>query len=916
MATFVHMHRLLPAMALCLAWLPTHLAAQGGMRCIENLGQWPEAVRYRAEVPGAVMWFEQGAVMVDHYDGAAVARLHAAHAGHDPGMASPVVRHHAVRLRFINATEATRTEGERLLHGHHSYFLGNDPTRWASGAKAYAVVDMQEVAPGCHARFMETQQGAKFDLVVDPGADHTALAWTYEGADGMELKDGALLVHTSLGPMEERIPLAYQDIGGERVPVNCRYTLRDGRVGVHVGTYDPAHPLVIDPTLSFSTFSGSFSDNFGYTATFDADGFLYSGSTAFGSLYPTTPGAYQTQWAGGTGQGNIPGTDIAITKYDTTGTFIVWSTLLGGSGDEMPHSLVVNSANEVFILGTTGSANYPVTATAYDPTFNGGGPIAPVGLGISYPQGADMVVARLNANGTQLLASTFLGGTGNDGLNTAPALKFNYADEVRGEVLLDDNGNVLIASTTQSADYPVTANALQGTFAGGSHDGVLTMLDASLTTVIWSTFLGGGGADAIYSADLADDGSIYMSGGTNSTNLPVSAGVVGPAFFGGAADAFVARINPNGTGLLACSYWGSSGYEQAYFVELDGFGEVYLFGQTNAPAGQLIQNAPYNVPAGGQFITKLSPTFDAVGLSSRFGSGDGNPDISPTAFLVDFCNKIYISGWGSGGGGLGGSLSTTGLPVTADGYQTVTTGNDFYLAVFEIDMSSLFYATYFGGPTSFEHVDGGTSRFDRRGRVYQSVCAGCGGNSDFPIEPNPGAVSATNNSSNCNNGVFKFDFNFPIVVAGFQNPPVNCLPSATPFTNTSYGATDYQWDFGDGATSQQPSPTHQYQGPGVYTVTLIASNDATCNLADTVSQRIVVLGNVAYQLADTAICPGQLVQIGIPPIPDPNVTFTWSPPLHIAARHHHLHAAGEQWPLHRYRDPGGGGEPEPGGRRA
>ncbi len=162
-------------------------------------------------------------------------------------------------------------------------------------------------------------------------------------------------------------------------------------------------------------------------------------------------------------------------------------------------------------------------------------------------------------------------------------------------------------------------------------------------------------------------------------------------------------------------------------------------------------------------------------LSSRVGSGDGTPDISPTAFLVDVCDKIYTSGWGSSAGGLGGQLTTTGLPVTPGAIQTTTTGHDLYLAIFDINMTALDYGTYFGGPVSPEHVDGGTSRFDRRGRVYQSVCAGCQGNSDFPTTP--GAFSATNNSG-CNLGVVKMDFDAPLVIANFTHVPAP--PSRSP----------------------------------------------------------------------------------------------------------------------------------------
>ncbi|HEY0976093.1 MAG TPA: PKD domain-containing protein, partial [Flavobacteriales bacterium] len=244
---------------------------------------------------------------------------------------------------------------------------------------------------------------------------------------------------------------------------------------------------------------------------------------------------------------------------------------------------------------------------------------------------------------------------------------------------------------------------------------------------------------------------------------------------------------------------------------------------------------------------------------SRFGAtsgpGMGRPNISPTAFLVDFCDKIYISGWGSSI--QGGNLSTAGLPHTNDAYQTTTDGNDFYLVVFDIDMqgSAPLYATFFGGTQSSEHVDGGTSRFDRRGRVYQAVCAGCGGHSDFPIEPVPGAWSAQNNSS-CNLGVFKFDFDAPLVIAGLSAPDTLCANAPVPFTDHSHLAATYLWDFGDGNTSTEAEPTHSYAGPGTYTVTLTVANDAACNTQDIDSIQVIVLDEAPTlePMADITLC--------------------------------------------------------------
>ena len=528
--------------------LATTSMGQGGMRFISNEGQWPATVTHRAELPGAFIWVERDGLIVDRYDAEQVARAHGnIHFGSDPRDPG-YLRHHAVRLRFLSATDKAAVSSDGLLAGHYNYFLGDEPAQWGRHAKPYARITLHEVAPGCDAVFREGRSGLKYDLVLAPGAEPSAIRFTYEGADDLGLRNGALVVGTSLGRLIERIPLAYQDISGERRVVRCSYTLKDGVVGIRAGKYDPAYPLVIDPSLAFATYSGSISNNFGYTATFDREGFLYAGSTAFGNQYPVTVGAYMTTWAGGT-------TDIALTKYDTTGSFLIWSTYLGGSAAEMPHSLIVDDNGQLLVLGTTGSNNFPTTPGAYDGSFAGGTPFTPVGLGLSYPNGSDMIVSRLSANGSALLGSTYLGGSGNDGLNSAAGLKFNYADEVRGEVLLDADGNVWITSCTQSTNMPVTAGAAQPTFGGGTHDGYVARFNAGLTQLQYASYIGGSGADAVYAGELDAQGRLYVCGGTSSPDLPASPSAVSGAFNGGAADAFVARFTANGSTVDALTYW-------------------------------------------------------------------------------------------------------------------------------------------------------------------------------------------------------------------------------------------------------------------------------------------------------------------------------------------------------------------------
>ena len=291
---------------------------------------------------------------------------------------------------------------------------------------------------------------------------------------------------------------------------------------------------------------------------------------------------------------------------------------------------------------------------------------------------------------------------------------------------------------------------------------------------------------------------------------------------------------------------------------------------------QWVHNAQYYVPGGGQFLIKLLPNLSNAVWSTAFGSGLGGPDISPTALMVDFCNSIYLSGWGSHQ--LNGFGGTSGLPVTANAFQSTTDGSDFYFMAISEDVSNLVYATYFGGAAAYarEHVDGGTSRFDKHGRIYQAVCAGCHGQSSFPTTP--GAYSNTNGSENCNLGVIKIDFNMPVVVADFLMPNVICLPDTVFFQNYSQlisNQTDITWYFGDGTTSTQWEPYHLYPNTGYYEVTLVVHDLGSCNFSDTLKKRILVLSNTSSTLPTVDICEGDFAQLGIPP--SIGVDYHWSP---------------------------------------
>ena len=831
---------------------------------IENKGQFPSNVIAKKKIPGGALFVEQGKFLFSFYDQIQLKNHH------NRSLLSDNIKFHAYSLSFKNRAEKIPSFFLEKKDYIENYYIGLKEN-WASHASAYGQILQKNIYEGIDLKIYSIEGTLKYDLYLSKEADFRKIKIKYNGHDKIELRKGNLIISTSVNNITELKPFAYQIIDGKKNEVACDFILKNNTVSFNFPHgFNPEYNLVIDPSLVFSTYSGSISDNFGYTATYDDLGYLYSGSTAFGVDYPVTVGAFQENFSGGI-------TDIAITKYDTNGTSRIFSTYLGGSKDELPHSMVVNSNNELFVLGTTGSSDFPVTASAFEDVFLGGSSFFPAGLGVSFPNGSDIFVSRLSNNGGSLLSSTFLGGSENDGLNTAPRLKFNYADEIRGEIDIDNNNNVYIVSSTYSSDFPVTSSAFQPILAG-EQDGCIIKMDNQLSTIIWASFLGGEDDDAAYSLALDNENIIYVTGGTVSEDFPTTPFSYNNTYNDSAySDAFVSKIDNRGSSIIHSTFYGSDQYDQSYFIELNKRGEIYIYGQTNADSNLLVFNANYFTSNGGQFISVFDNDLSSVIRSTVLGTGKGSPDISPTAFLVDKCNNIYISGWGSN---LGGALSTLNLPVTSSAFQSTTDGNDFYLAVINEFLDSLEYATYFGGSQSNEHVDGGTSRFDKNGIVYQSVCAGCGNNNDFPTYPNPGAVSNTNNSSNCNNAVFKFDFDRPLLAADFLTPILNCTTSVN-FNNTTptnqLPSVSFLWDFGDGNFSNQINPNHQYLTPGIYNVSLVATSLQACNTTDTITKTIYILSGNRDTLDVVVKCDYSISQIGIPALNDSTINFTWIP---------------------------------------
>jgi len=841
---------------------------------IENKGQWNDNVVFKAHLPGGNLYLEDDAITYQFYDEQDMARFHDLHhhAIQDPKPQDYFMSFHAFKIKFLNA-QTDKISATEPVSDYVNYFLGNDKSKWASNVKKYRKTTYNNIYFNTDLKFYLEENYLKYDFVVHQGGNPAQIQMDYEGVDNIVLNNGELKITTSVNEMIEQKPYAYQMINGNQKEVKCKFKLDGNIVSFDFPKgYNRKYDLIIDPILVFASYSGSTVDNWGYTSTFDDAGHLYGGGVTFGIGYPVTTGAYQINFAGGTS--GVYDCDITISKFSPDGTALIYATYLGGNDNESPHSLIVNNAGELLIFGTTSSADYPVSLTAYDTSFNGG--ISYTGSVPYYTNGSDMFVSKLNVNGSTLLASTYVGGTGNDGLNISDTLKYNYADAYRGEIIIDANDNVYVASTTLSNDFPVSTGAFQAT-SSGNQDGCIFKMPSNLSSLVWSSYIGGTKDDAAYSLKINELGEIVLTGGTTSPDFPTTLGVLHSSFQLGESDAWISKINSLATSILASTFLGTSEYDQAYFIETDTANNVYVAGQTTG-LYPIFPSTVYNNISSGQFLHKLSPDLSSTIFSTTFGTSSGEVDISLSAFLVNECNYIYVSGWGGGSNWAVPSSTTFGLPVTPNAVQLTTDGSDYYLAMFSEDAASLEFATFFGGNASNDHVDGGTSRFDKRGIVYQAVCSSCGtAFDDFPTTS--GAFStATNQNVNCNLGVFKLDLSHLTADAEAYTTPFYCIGDTVHFQNLSNGGISQTWNFGDGDTSTLFEPTHIYDTMGTYNVRLVVLDSVSCILRDTDYVDIFIAGPPVANISPVnGICKGDSIQLNI----TGGASYYWTPNYNI-----------------------------------
>ena len=620
-----------------------------------------------------------------------------------------------VHMKLINASADAEVTGLDRLPGHSNYFIGNDPGKWHSGVPNFGRVQYHGVYPGIDLVYYGDQGQLEYDFVLQPGADPKMIRLELAGLDatGKTFQpyvdaNGALIAETGAGEVRLHKPVIYQKTNGAQTRhIDGRYRiLADNQVAFEVAAYDQSRELVIDPVLTYATYlGGSGADGHdSVSVTTDAAGNTYVASGTTSTDFPVSAGAFQGGYAGAPGvcnQGDAFCSDAFVTKINASGSAILYSTYLGGTDSDYAYGLAVDASGNAYVTGLTNSKDFPVTAGVFQAAF--GGSPTPCD---DYVCG-DVFVTKLNATGSALVYSSYLGGSNNehaeaitiDGLGNAYVTgdtgstnfpitpgafqtQFTGADTCQtmsgateachvafvskvnsngsqlvystylggssgdgaSGVVVDRSGRATVSGGACSSDFPVTPNAFQRV-AGGGCDIIVSTLNSTGSKLAYSTYLGGSGYEASYSTAIDSTGNIYVSGFTYSPNFPVTAGAAQTTLAGN-ADAIVAKINPSAIGaasLIYSTFLGGTGFEIAGGMAVDSQGNAYVSGQTMStdfPVVNPIQAALSGL--GDAFVSELNPQGSALVYSTYLG-GSGTELADFVA--VDAAGNTYVAGW-------------------------------------------------------------------------------------------------------------------------------------------------------------------------------------------------------------------------------------------------------------------------------
>ncbi len=595
----------------------------------------------------------------------------------------PARENAVLRMRLIGANKTSLLSGMEPLPGTLSYFLGKDPRNWRTHVQNYSKVRYQDVYPGIDLVYYGNQGRLEYDFVAAPGSDPHAISLKFDKFSTIRLdrRSGDLVVRTAGADVHFQKPLAYQTESDEQSRgansnqrkhlIESSFVVKaDNRIAFQLGPYDHTKPLVIDPVLSYSTYLGGSANDYATAIAVDSTGSAYVTGYTSSANFPVTPSAYQTTCGGGTCTSTT--VDAFVSKLNSTGTALVYSTYLGGSGKDYGYGIAVDTSGDAFIAGATFSSNFPITSGAFQKSCGGNSCL-----------NGDGFVTELNSTGSGLVYSTYLGGSNTNEANA---------------IALDSSGNAYVTGYTKALNFPITPGVFQPKCSScntGKVDAFVSKLNSSGSALVYSTYLGGNNGDVAYAIALDSSENAYVTGYTYSTNFPTTNGAFQNKSNAYTA-AFVSKINPTAAGLAYSTYLGGSATGTsacpacATGIAVDAEGNAYVVGltwETNFPTTAGAYQTSF---AGGfhdAFATKLNSTGSGVVYSTYFG---GTGDDGATSVVLDSTGTAYIKG----------NTFSTNFPVTPGALKTAmdpTIKSDAFVTILNPSGSALNYSTYLGG---------------------------------------------------------------------------------------------------------------------------------------------------------------------------------------------------------------------------
>jgi hypothetical protein len=645
---------------------------------IENKGQWHSDVLYLTRMGGLDVWITKYGVNYTFYQ--IEKNPNAEKAAHLPSkfendLEDATLLGHRVLLKLQNHNAHPQREGKQKQEGYYNYLIGNDPSKHASYVGLYKEAVVKSVYNGIDLRYYFDKGYLRYDFVVQPGADPSQIKFELDGEYKEYLKNNTLCYTTRFGEVQMQDLYVYQQ--SDKKQVQAKFAQQNGAWQFQLSNYDKTQPLIIDP-LIYSTYIGGSADDEGYSIAVDGSGNAYITGYAKSTNYDITPGTFQTAYGGGY-------SDLFVTKLNSTGTALIYSTYIGGSSQDEGRSIAIDNFGDVYVTGRTGSTNFYITPGAFQTTIQG-----------SF---FDVFVTKLNSTGTALIYSTYIGGNGGD----EPY-----------DIAIDNSGNAYITGNTTSTDYDITPGAFQTTNTG--NDVFVTKLNSTGTALIYSTYIGGNGNDVGYSIAVDGSGNAYITGNTESNDYDITPGAFQTTFGGGAnnggggGDVFVTKLNSTGSALIYSTYIGGSRTDMGYSIAIDNSGNAYITGYTlstnyDITPGSFQTNleGPIGTDA---FVSKLNSTGTALIYSTYIGGG-----------LSDYGNSIAIDS--SGNAYITGYTNSTDFDITPGAFQTTKGGlilsHDVFVTKLNSTGNGLIYSTYIGGSNNEEGrgiaIDGSGNAF-------------------------------------------------------------------------------------------------------------------------------------------------------------------------------------------------------------